>query len=69
MNYIKQISCIFILITLTACGGGGDDGGNNDADCSNFSYQQDAQAWHNSHPGSDLDADNDGIACEHLPRR
>ena len=69
MKYAKPVSCIFIAIALTACGGGGDDGRSDDADCSNFSYQQDAQAWHNSNPGSDLDADNDGIACEHLPRR
>jgi hypothetical protein len=65
MKYAHQILYIFIGITLTACGGGGSD----DADCSDFAYQQDAQAWHNSNPGSDLDADNDGIACEHLPRR
>ena len=64
MKFAKQVIFIFIAITLTACGGGGSD----DVNCSDFAYQQD-QAWHKSNPGSDLDADNDGIACEHLPRR
>ena len=65
MKFAKQVIFIFIAITLPACGGGGSD----DVNCSDFAYQQDAQAWHKSNPGSDLDADNDGIACEHLPRR
>lgn len=65
MRHIERISVVLIMSILTACGGGGSD----DADCSDFEYQQDAQAWHIKNPGSDLDADNDGIACEHLPRR
>ncbi len=43
-----------------------------DVDCSDFAYQQDAQAHLNAHPG-DLDrldgSDNDGRACESLPSR
>lgn len=38
-----------------------------DRNCSDFSCQEEAQAWHNSHPGDGLDADHDGTACEHLP--
>jgi hypothetical protein len=42
-----------------------------DKDCSDFAYQQDAQAWLNAHPGDPdgLDGDKDGIACESLPSR
>lgn len=45
-----------------------DGGGGGDKNCSDFACQQDAQAWHNSHPQDGLDGDNDGIACEHLPQ-
>jgi hypothetical protein len=44
-----------------------------DRDCSDFSTQRRAQRWFNRHGGSathdpwNLDADNDGIACENLP--
>ncbi len=55
-------------LTLASCGGG-DDGSGEDKNCSDFTYQQDAQAWHNANPGSNLDSDRDGLACEHLPRR
>jgi hypothetical protein len=53
-----------------ACSGGGSDDSSSaaaDRNCSDFSCQQDAQAWHNAHPEDGLDADHDGIACEHLP--
>lgn len=36
--------------------------------CADFTYQQEAQSAYED--GEDqLDADNDGLACEHLPRR
>ena len=44
-----------------------------DRDCSDFSTQRRAQRWFTRHGGSatrdpwNLDADNDGIACENLP--
>ncbi|MEW1914231.1 excalibur calcium-binding domain-containing protein [Kitasatospora sp. NPDC085895] len=40
-----------------------------DFDCSNFSTQEQAQAVFDADPfdPSNLDADNDGIACEALP--
>jgi hypothetical protein len=40
-------------------------------DCEDFAYQEDAQVWYDrDHTDpSDLDADNDGIACEALPLR
>ncbi len=38
-----------------------------DRNCSDFSCQGEAQAWHNAHPEDGLDGDGDGIACEHLP--
>ena len=52
-----------IYLALTSCSGSGDW----DRNCSDFSCQQDAQAWHETHPGDGLDGDGDGIACEHLP--
>lgn len=50
-----------ISLILIGCGGGGGD----DTTCASFTYQEDAQANYAKH----LDADNDGIACEALPRR
>ncbi|HVF04172.1 MAG TPA: excalibur calcium-binding domain-containing protein [Frankiaceae bacterium] len=46
-----------------------DHGG--DVNCPAFDYQEDAQAHMDAHPGDPdrLDADNDGVACENLPRR
>jgi hypothetical protein len=40
-------------------------------DCANFTYQDEAQAYLEKWPTdpSQLDGDNDGIACEILPRR
>ena len=53
----------FFAVALS--GGCSNSGG--DKNCADFACQGDAQAWHNSHSNSDLDADNDGIACENLP--
>ncbi|MGW3095184.1 excalibur calcium-binding domain-containing protein [Streptomyces sp. NPDC001102] len=43
----------------------------NNFNCSDFVFQEDAQAVFNSDPSDPnrLDADNDGIACEDLPHR
>ena len=43
----------------------------NTFDCETFAYQEDAQLWYerDSTDPFDLDADNDGIACEALPLR
>lgn len=42
-----------------------------DKDCSDFAYQEDAQAVLDATPGdpNGLDRDKDGIACETLPHR
>jgi hypothetical protein len=42
-----------------------------DLDCSDFAFQEDAQAEFNRDPSDPfrLDADDDGIACEVLPHR
>lgn len=42
-----------------------------DRDCRDFTYQEDAQAVYDQDPKDPnrLDADNDGVACENLPRR
>lgn len=39
------------------------------ARCSDFAYQEDAQAFFVSGRGGNLDRDRDGVACEDLPRR
>lgn len=39
------------------------------ARCSDFAYQEDAQASYASGRGGNMDGDRDGIACENLPRR
>lgn len=51
-------------ILVSGCSGGS---GGGDKNCSDFACQDDAQAWHNSHPGDGLDGDGDGVACENLP--
>lgn len=51
---------------LAGCGGG--DSGGSDAVCSDFRYQEDAQAAFSS-GARQLDGDRDGIACESLPHR
>jgi hypothetical protein len=45
--------------------------GAQDRDCADFEFQEDAQAVLNQDPSdpNNLDDDNDGIACENLPRR
>jgi hypothetical protein len=55
-------------VILAGCGGGGSSSGK-DAVCSDFSYQEDAQAFFQSHGASQLDGDKDGLACESLPHR
>lgn len=56
---------------LTACGGGGGggDGNSSKVTCADFTYQEDAQAYFNANNAKQLDADNDGRACEALPNR
>lgn len=51
---------------MTACGGGGSGG--SDAVCADFKYQEDAQAAYAA-GATQLDRDNDGVACESLPHR
>jgi hypothetical protein len=67
VNKFWKYSLMFALIwVMQACGGGDSGGGGeNGSTCSDFKYQEDAQ----DHYQPQLDADNDGIACESLPRR
>lgn len=55
-----------IVGLLAGCGGG--ESGSSDAVCSDFRYQEDAQAAYSS-GARQLDGDRDGIACESLPNR
>ncbi len=66
----RVLCAVTFSVALLGCGGG-ESGSAGDLDCSDFRYQQDAQAVLNSGGGDPnrLDADKDGVACEHLPRR
>jgi hypothetical protein len=58
----RPFIAVFVLLVLSGCGGG------SDVTCSDFKLQQDAQAAYRGGE-TQLDADNDGIACENLPTR
>lgn len=59
----KSVIIVLVLI-LTACGG--EESGSK-KNCDAFSTQAEAQAYFNKYNATNLDRDNDGIACEHLP--
>jgi len=50
---------------------GGGSGGDNTTNCANYTYQEDAQDVYDQDTSdpNNLDSDNDGVACEHLPKR
>ncbi len=50
-------------------GASGPTGSADTATCSLFVTQEDAQAYFFANGAGQLDADNDGVACEELPRR
>ena len=56
--------CHVVLFTafLFSCGGEGEK-----KNCADFPTQTAAQSYFKSHNAHNLDRDNDGIACEHLP--
>ena len=58
-------AALVILGSLVGCGGGGSS--SSQLTCSDFRFQEDAQAALGSN--SQLDGDHDGIACESLPHR
>jgi hypothetical protein len=66
---VKLLGVIMIILTASGCGGGDEEKLSGDLNCNDFRYQQDAQEFFNSKKGDphNLDYDNDGIACEHLP--
>lgn len=70
MNWIRLAASAIVLTTLLSNGPAWATH-SYDVNCSDFQYQEDAQAWLNAHPGDPdgLDADKDGIACESLPHR
>ncbi len=58
--YLKCLG-VFVIVFLAGCGGEGKK------NCDAFATQSEAQAYFEAHNASNLDRDNDGIACEHLP--
>ena len=68
MNYMRpfiNIIAIYSTYLLVACG---ESVASKNAVCSDFQYQQDAQSAYNG-GARQLDGDNDGVACESLPKR
>lgn len=70
---LRKTTEVVTLISVAACGGGGGTGESQTASpqsatCSQFVYQQQAQAYMVQFGATQLDADHDGIACEALPR-
>lgn len=65
MKHSISFTALAIMTLISGCGGGG---GGGRAVCADFKYQEEAQAAFKNGE-SQLDADNDGIACEHLPHR
>ena len=71
-----SVACVTLQATLTP-GPGPTDGPDPTAttvvvlSCDGFSFQEDAQAAYDENPAgrAQLDADNDGLACEELPSR
>lgn len=60
---------IALCFLLSSCEDAAGNGGGGDRDCRDFNSQSEAQSFFVSiGPGDphNLDADNDGIACEHL---
>ncbi|MEU6144475.1 excalibur calcium-binding domain-containing protein [Streptomyces sp. NPDC047081] len=68
---IRALSSTAVAILLTAGPAAVTAHAKADVDCSDFTYQEDAQAEFDRFPGDPyrLDEDNDGIACEWLPRK
>jgi hypothetical protein len=58
----KSVFIVLVLI-LSACGGS-----DSKKNCDAFATQSEAQEYFRSHNASNLDRDNDGIACESLPK-
>ena len=65
---MHPIVIAFFLVGFSECGGSGTTPCP-DTDCADYTTQQQAQEAFDADPGcrGDLDADNDGIACEQLP--
>lgn len=68
---IRASATAALMILLTAGPATAVARAQSDLDCSDFVFQEDAQAEFNRDPSDPfrLDADNDGIACEVLPHR
>src|SRR4051812_11657057 len=66
---LRQLGVLSVVLVglISGCGGGG-GAPEDSAQCSNFTYQEDAQAAFAA-GATQLDADKDGIACESLPSR
>ncbi len=63
-NKSYTVILVFIFLLINGCGG---SGGTKKVNCDAFQTQPEAQTYFESHNASNLDRDNDGIACENLP--
>ncbi|MEZ5082411.1 MAG: excalibur calcium-binding domain-containing protein [Bacteroidales bacterium] len=67
ISIVMRYFLVFFLLSIFSCGE--KDSPCVDKNCSDFNTQGEAQAAFNSNPDcyDNLDGDNDGIPCEHLP--
>ena len=71
MNDVPATTAAISLLAAAlsaACSGSASGSSSGRVTCSSFRCQGDAQAYYRNNPGSGLDGDGDGIACESLPR-
>jgi hypothetical protein len=67
LRRLQVLAAFLVLALLGGCGGGGGDD-TSSLTCSDFRFQEDAQAAL-ARGATQLDADNAGVACETLPHR
>ncbi|MCT8860487.1 excalibur calcium-binding domain-containing protein [Shewanella xiamenensis] len=61
----RQGTILAFAICMNGCS---DSGSQEDINCDSFSTQSEAQIYYKKYNAKQLDKDNDGIACEHLPK-
>jgi len=63
LRYTLFMATLISISVISACGGGS----SKKVNCDDFDTQPEAQAYFLTNNAENLDRDNDGIACEHLP--
>ena len=71
MKRLGQLAITVVWVCGVVAGSSLSAGAQPRTDCSDFAYQEDAQATFDQDRSDphNLDGDNDGVACQNLPRR